>query len=78
MESFLWSPPSDSNSTVVSYWHNYEHKYWLTTERVKLAQEKCEEVNWLAPHDLSSVDWAVKLQLKQSNEKQSFRKSAFF
>ena len=38
------------------------HKYWLTAERTKLAQEKYGYVNWLAWHDLNSVDWAVKLQ----------------
>ena len=41
------------------------YKYWLTTKSIKPAQEKCGEVNLPACHDLKSVDWSIKLQLKQ-------------
>ena len=40
-------------------------KCWLTTKRTKPAQEKCEQINWSAQHDLNSVDCVVKLRLKQ-------------
>ena len=37
-----FSPSTGLRRTVVSYWWKYVHKYWLTTKRAKLVQEKCE------------------------------------
>ena len=52
-------PSADSRRAVVSFWRKNVHKYTLTAQRTKLAQEKCSWVNWPARHDLNSVDWAV-------------------
>ena len=60
---FSHSPHSaDLRRTVVSYWWNYMHKYWLTAWSIEPAQE-CE--SWLTweRHDLNIVDWASQSQV---------------
>ena len=41
-------------------------KYWLIAKMIKptLAQPKVGDVNWPVRHDLNSVEWVVKLQIK--------------
>ena len=51
------TPSADSWRAVVSYWRKCVHKYWLNAWRTKPVQEKCEKINWSAPHDLNNVDW---------------------
>ena len=40
----------------------------ITTSGTKPAQQKFEKVNWTIWHVCNSIDWAIKLQLKQTNK----------
>ena len=58
-------PATDSNRAVVSYWQKYQHLV-LVKHLGSLPRNSVDMT--LARHDLNSVDWAIKLQNKQTKK----------
>ena len=61
--SFHWI-----KKAIFSYWQKYVHKVSVNCleEGLNLPRKKYDKVNWPAQHDSYSVDWAIKLQTKQT------------